>query len=242
MDAATLSPAAPARRAPRRPSPLGVVAAALAGHLACVIAPAALHGLAAPSPAGSAFFAFAACVSPVAMLWGVWRQRPLALLAAVPLGWALPAYTLPAGAFGGPAGPVALATGAVYLVVTLSWLRSAPQSAADDEATPMRWSATEDQPVPGRFDALPWIGGLLVAAPAAGVVLFTPIGDALAVGFPGRSGPAGVTLALLGTLVGLAMVTDLARGRPPARGSRARVIVLAGCLALLAALWLLMAR
>lgn len=242
MDAATLSGPAPSRRA----SPLGVVAAALAGHLACVIAPAALYGLDSASPASSASFAFAACISPIAMLWGVWRGRPLALLAAVPVGWALPAYALPAEAFAGAAGPVALATGAVYAIVALAWLRSdrrpASRPTPADEDAAVSWSATEEHPIARRFDALPGVGGALVAAPAVGVVLFTPIGDALAVGFPGRGGTAGVALALLGTLVGLAMVTDLARGRPPARGERGRVVLLTGCVVFLALIWLFIAR
>lgn len=214
----------------RRPSALGVLGAAVAGHLAFVAAPAAAHGA-----GGGVWFALAGCVGPVALVWGLLRGSAPALLLGVPLGWALPAYGLPVGAFGGAGGPVALAVAGCYAVVALVWLRAARRAAEARGA--VAWAAIDGRQVAAARDPLPWVGGVLVAAPALGVALWPPMGRALAVGFPGRTGVVGVTLALLGSLVALAMVTDLSRGRRRRRGDRERVVLWFGVTALLLALW-----
>lgn len=218
----------------RRPSPLGVLGAGVAGHLAFVVAPAAVHGASAGTISGPAF-AVAALIAPVALVMGLWRASPPALLGGVPLGWALPAYGLSAEAFDGMGGAVALAVMLAYAVVALVWLRAARR--ADGERAAPTWAALDEADRVTERDPLPWLGGVLVAAPALGVALWPPIGEALAVGFPGRTGLAGALVALLGTLVALAMVTDLTRRRPPRRGDAQRAVLLAVVAGLALALW-----
>lgn len=219
---------------PRRPSPLGVLGAGVAGHLAFVVAPAAVHGAATGSVSGPAF-ALAAMIAPVALVVGLWRASAPALLGGVPLGWALPAYGLSSDAFDAIGGAVALAVLLAYAVVALVWLRAAQRTLADRAAP--SWAALDEVHRLIERDPLPWLGGALIAAPALGVALWPPIGEALAVGFPGRTGLAGALIALLGTLVALAMVTDLTRRRPPRRGERERAVLLAVVAGLALALW-----
>ncbi|MCB9551407.1 MAG: hypothetical protein H6705_05905 [Myxococcales bacterium] len=164
-----------------RPSALGVLGAAVAGHLAFVAAPAAAHGA-----GGGVWFVVAGCVGPAALVWGLLRGSAPALLCGVPVGWALPAYGLPAGAFAGAGGPVALAVAGCYAVVALVWLRAVRRAAGARGA--VAWAAIDERAVAAGWDPLPWVGGALVAAPAVGVALWPPIGRALAVGFPGRTG------------------------------------------------------
>ena len=159
-------------------------------------------------------------ISPAALLWG-WRRRSrVALLACVPLGWALPAYVRPPTLFSVPASAVALLAALTYVVLALSWLRG---SALRRQ---MEWQALEGRRrVPP--DTTPLVAGIVVAGPAVGAALWSTLGYSAAVGFPGHAGRVVVGLGLLGTLVGLAIGTDLARGRGPLRGSRGRAIVLA---------------
>lgn len=214
----------------RVPSPIGVLGAAVAGQLAFVVAPAAVHGV-----GGGVLFFVAGCLAPLALVWGLVRVSAPMLLCLVPLGWALPGYGLAGEAFDGASGPVAWVVGLAYAVVTLVWLRGAQRVAVGRSV--VEWAAIDGVAARGERDVLPWVGGVLVAAPAVGVAFWPPIARALAVGFPGRTGLVGAMLGLLGTLVALALVTDLARGRRRRRGDRERVVLLAGVTGLLLALW-----
>ncbi len=225
MDAAALSPPPPSTPAPiagaspRRPSRLSVLGAAIAAQTALVVAPTALHG------EGSLWLMVSGGFGAFAAILGILRASGPLLLVGAPLGWAVPGYWLPTAAFEGAAGAVAIGVMAVWLVVTSWWLRATRR--ADAERAAMRWSALESGHVSeAERDPLPWIGALLVAAPALGIALWPPVARALDGGFPGRTGQAGALLALVGTLVGLAMATDLARGRRPRRGSTERAVLL----------------
>lgn len=214
MHAATTPDDSPA---PRRPSRLTVIGAAIAAQTALVVAPTAMHG------DGSIWLAISGGFGAFAVILGLIRASGPLLLIGAPLGWAVPGYWLPVGAFDAAAVPLAVV--AVYLVVTLWWLRAMRRAEAE-RATPA-WSALEAGG-DGRIDRdpLPWLAAVLVATPALGVAIWPPLARALDVGFPGRTGQAGALLALVGTLVGLAMATDLARGRPPTRGSKERALLL----------------
>lgn len=221
MEAAALNPTAeaPAPEAPRRPGRLPVFGAAVAAQTALVVAPTALHG------EGSIWLLISGGFGAFAAILGILRASGPLLLVGAPLGWAVPGYWLPATAFEGPTGAVALGVMAAWLIVSLWWLRAVRR--ADAERVAVDWSALESGHAgETERDPLPWIGALLVAAPALGVALWPPVARALDGGFPGRTGQAGALLALLGTLIGLAIATDLARGRAPRRGSTERAVLL----------------
>jgi len=203
--------------APRRPSRLTVLGAAIAAQTALVVAPTAMHG------DGSIWLAISGGLGAFAALLGILRVSPPLLLVGAPLGWAIPGYWLPVGAF--EAAAVPLGVMAVYLIVALWWLRAMRR--AEAERANLAWSAL-DRGAGARQtrDPLPWVAALLVAAPALGVASWPPLALALDGGFPGRTGQAGALLALVGTLVGLAMATDLARGRTAAPGSKERALLL----------------
>lgn len=196
-----------------------MLGAAVAAQVALVAAPTAMHGDA------SIWLFVTGGLGAFAAILGLLRVSAPLLLVGAPLGWAIPGYWLPVSAFEGAG--LALGVVAVYLIVCLWWLRAMRR--AEAERAEPAWSAliTDDAPGPraGR-DPLPWIAALLVAGPAVGVGAWPPLARALDGGFPGRTGQAGALLALVGTLIGLAMVTDLARGRHPTPGSRQRALLL----------------
>jgi hypothetical protein len=82
----------------------------------------------------------------------------------------------------------------------------------------------------------PWLAAILVVGPAAGAALWPSVIHRVAGGFPTMMGRAHVALTLVALLVGLALATDLSRGRPPLPGNRrrARSLAMVGfiCLAL----------
>ncbi|MCB9547746.1 MAG: hypothetical protein H6706_18115 [Myxococcales bacterium] len=219
-------PLGPARRSPRivappRPRPPThpgwVVAGALAVHLALVVAPWVLTF----GPDGVKWGALS-LLAPLLLVYGLVRQSPWALLVGVPLGWALPAHGLPDGAFSGSVGLVALLAVAAYIPTALAWLR--PRDAALAEVP---WTALDDEPARAPLRPLPWVAGAVVTLPAVGVALWPEVGRQVAVGHAGVVGQSHVALTLMVLLVGLALATDLARGRPAMVGNRRRVPVLA---------------
>lgn len=195
-----------------------VVAAAVAGQLAWVAAPMARAGV---DPH------WLHLLAPTLLAAGLLRRSQVAMLVGVPLGWAAGGYVLPASAFASGLSLVGVAATFAYFVTALRWLRGRPELRA------VEWAA--DAP-PGRDtrDPMPWVAGFLVGGPALGVVLWPAIPRAAAAGFPGQPGRVTVALALLGTLVGLALATDLARGRPALVGDlgRARWLGLATAISL----------
>ncbi len=162
------------------------------------------------------------------LLLGLWGKSAVALLVGVPGIWATTGFVVSDGAAPRQLAWVgAIATG-VYLGAALRWLRGAPERRALD------WTKRAPAQGAAGFDSMPFVGAALVAGPALGVVLWPAIPRAAAAGFPGHAGQVTVGLALLGTLVGLALATDLARGRAPLIGSpsRARVYAVVAALAL----------
>ncbi len=183
-----------------------VVAAAVAGQLAWVAAPMARGDV-------DAFWLH--LLAPALLAVGLLRRSQVALLVGVPLGWAAGAYVLPSGAFAQGLPIVAAAATFAYFVTALRWLRGTP------ERHTVEWTA-DDAAERATRDPMPWVAACLVGGPALGVVLWPAIPRAAAAGFPGQSGRVTVALALLATLVGLALATDLARGRPALVGDAGR--------------------
>jgi len=192
-----------------------LLAAAVAGQLAWVAAPLAR---------GEVGAWWLHVLAPAALLTGLSRRSPGLLLVGVPMGWACAAYAVPGGGFSGGLSVVAAATALAWFVAALRWLRGTSVRETMD------WTARDEATSAGR-DPLPWVAACLVGGPALGVVLWPAIPRAAAAGFPGHAGHVTVALALLATLVGLALATDLSRGRYAMSGSPRR----AGALAVVAA-------
>ncbi len=211
MDAEALTPPDAARA--RGAYGAWVVAAAVAAHVALVIDPLARAERAPPSLAW-----ILAAVGPGLLTLGLARRSPWALLLGVPLGWALPSYVVVPRLQVEAGNAVALLAIGAYLATALQWLRAGPSSTA------VAWRALNGRAPRPRLDPQPWLAAAVVAGPAVGVALWPPIAYEAAAGFPSQPGRALVGLGLLGTLVGLAMATDLARNRPPLRGDRRRAV------------------
>lgn len=211
MDAEALIPP----DAPRARGAHGVwvVAAAVAAHVALVVDPLARAERAPPSLAW-----MLAAVGPGLLTLGLARRSPWALLLGVPLGWALPSYVVVPRLQVEAGNAVALLAIGAYLATALQWLRVGPA------ATAVPWRALNGGAARPRPDPQPWLAAAVVAGPAVGVALWPPVAYEAAAGFPSQPGRALVGLGLLGTLVGLAMATDLARNRPPLRGDRRRAV------------------
>lgn len=212
---------APRARPPAHP--LWVIGAGVSVFLALVIAPWVLA-----FGANGVWWGGFVAVLPLALIHGLARTSPWALLVGVPVGWALPAFGLPDGAFNGAAGAVALVAVIAYVPTALAYLRERRASAAHVE-----WTALDDTPkVDRRPSFTPWLAGALVLGPAAGAALSPTVVQRVAGGFPDMMGRAHVALTLVALLVGLALATDLARGRSAMPGDprRARVLAIAGAL------------
>lgn len=161
-------------------------------------------------------------VLPLMVILGVWRQSPWILLTGVPIAWALPAHGLPDGGLAGSVGTVALLAVVAYVPAALAWLRP-----RDPPLAEVTWTALDDEPRRVVARPVPWVAGALVALPAVGVALWPGVADQVARAQAGVVGRAHVTLVLVALLVGLALATDLARGRPPVTGNRRMIAVLA---------------
>lgn len=175
-------------------------------------------------------------ILPCALIYGLWRQSAWALLVGVPVGWAMPAFGLPDGAFNGPTGVVALLAVLAYVPTALGYLRERRVAAAQVE-----WTALDATPLIDRRPSFtPWLAAILVVAPAAGAALWPSVIQRVAGGFPTMMGRAHVALTLVALLVGLALATDLARGRAPLPGNarRARTLAILGIGCLLLGLYL----
>lgn len=202
-----------------------VAAAGLAAQLALVVAPLVQADL-EPGPG----WGIATLIAPAMLGAGLIRRSAAALLVLVPAGWALPAYDLPAVAFEGALGPVALLTVAAYLTVALRWLR--PRQPLHG----VSWEALDGDapPAPPRLAALALC---LVAGPAVGAFLWPDLLRRAAVGFPAQAHQVAAGAAVLGTLFGLVLAARLARPRPRWPGRRERAAALAVGAAVLLALW-----
>jgi hypothetical protein len=212
---------------PRRAETPWMVASAIAAELALVVGPA-LRGALEP---GVSWW-LAVLVPAACLIAGLVARSGIALLAGVPVGWALAGYG--GAATHTPAeAVVALGASACFLVTALLWLRP-PRVTFEADAG---WTAHEDGP--GRVpQILPVVAAVLVVAPAAGVLLHPEIAQRAAAGFPRMGSLALVGLGVGGTLVALALVADLARVRAPLAPAAGRrwgwVALLAATLGLLA--------
>lgn len=166
---------------------------------------------------------------------GLWRRSPMALLVFLPLAWALPAYLPVPGdeqrLFEVGPGLAAVSTLVAYCVAALMYLRRADAPPAE-RAGPT-WRALDEAPVPtGLGRARARLAAWTIAAPA---ILFLAAGggaSALRSAFGRLAGMAAAGLCALGLLLGLAVATDLLRGRGPRPGRPARaglaLVVLCG--------------
>lgn len=223
--------AAPRSRPPAHP--LWVIGAAVAVFLALIVAPWVLaFGV------DGVFWGGFVAILPLALIYGLVRQSIWALLVGVPVGWALPSFGLPDGAFNGAIGLVALVAVSAYIPTALGYLRPRLAQPAAVEWTALDAASTIDRRPP----FMPWLAAALVVGPAAGAVLWPSVIHNAAVGFPHTLGQAHVALTLVALLVGLALATDLARGRAPLTGSARRARTLAVITALCVGLGLYLAR
>lgn len=213
--------------APRRAETPWMVASAIAAELALVVGPA-LRGALEP---GISWW-LAVLVPTACLIAGLAARSGIALLAGVPIGWALAGYG--GAATHTPAeAVVALGAAACFLVTALLWLRPPRVTFEGD----VGWTAHDGgaHRVP---QVLPVLAALLVVAPAAGVLLHPEIAQRAAAGFPRMGSLALVGLGVGGTLVALALVADLARVRAPLAPASGRrwgwVALLAVALGLLA--------
>lgn len=213
--------------------PLWVIGAAAAVYMALVIAPWVL----AFGVDGVWWGGFVA-VLPITLIYGLLRQSSQALLVGVPVGWALPAFGLPDGAFNGAVGLVALIAVLAYAPTALGYLRPRQATSAQIEWTALDAATVVDR----RPSFMPWLAAALVVGPVAGAVLWPTVTRNVAVGFPNLMGRAHVALTLIALLVGLALATDLARGRAPLTGSPGRARTLALVTALCIGLGMYLAR
>ncbi len=208
---------------------LFVFPAALAAMVAVVVSPALLAGRPVFSLANSILMAGGL----LSLAAGLATRRPFLVLAVPPTLWAMSAYFGAPATLSPAAGAVAVGAVAAFVVASLRALHR-PQPAE------VEWSlleASEERAAPR--DVMPLVAGLLVAMPAVGVLCWAEVPRAAAIGFPGHAGRVSVGLVLLGTLVGLALATDLTRGREPLRGSLKRATVLALVALAAAGAWLL---
>ncbi len=203
------------------------------GALAAVAAQVAL--VAAPADGGTVLLHAPGLVVLGGGLW-LWRRSsalaPVALLAALPTVWALAAV--------GRGSPPSSSAGAlVALGAALAWLVAAARLLRPPRSrVGVEW-VRQGQADSEAADPTPWVAGLLVGGAAAGVALWPAIPRAAAAGFPAEAGRVTVALALLSLLVGLALATDLARGRRPAHRRPGRARLLGAVAALSAGAWAL---
>jgi hypothetical protein len=201
------------------------LAAGGAAHAALVVAPA----LALRSPPATGWW-LSVLVGPALLGLGLLRRNRAALLVGVPAGWALPAHGLPPAAPEPALALVGLAAVAAYVPAACWFLAPRPVPNA------IEWTSLDGAAAPAARDPVPWVAGLVVAGPAVGAACWPALAEASGRGFPALPGLALVGIAFVGTLVGLAIATDLFRGRAPLPGSRARLGVLGVLATLLAGL------
>lgn len=175
-------------------------------------------------------YAVAVFLAGLAVLTAGLVQRAfMFLLVGVPLIWGLAALRWPPNAYDLRIGAVALASAVVYLGLALLWCRRTP-----DGAVPARVVATEARAV--GVGVTPYVVLLVVVVPA--LALLSPAARSAAVrGFPSAPGRALVAAGVVAFLVSIALLTDLARGRPPLRGRMHRVVTLGALSAVLLTLW-----
>jgi hypothetical protein len=153
------------------------------------------------------------------------RPTPLIALAGFPLALALPSHALAEATAGWVA--AWLATFAAWLVVSTAALRQGVAAVGQTEVGEGGWAPISDPvPTPRQLGRAALVGALIF-----GPSLAPFVGDEVAtkaqLSFPGLGGLALVGATLLAVLVGLALASDLLKGRSPRLGRRRRAVVLA---------------
>lgn len=213
--------------------PAWIIAAGVVAQVALIGAP-----LAQARPTIGPLLVGLLLLAPAALFYGAARRSPGVLLAGVPLAWLSPGFSpqISPSAWTGLSAVLGLLCALTYLVLTSAWLRKAPQIS---DTVWMQLGQVRGRP--RVLDPVAIVGALVVVVPAAGVAVWPEIQRRLSGSFPQQWGRLGVALALLGTVIGLAMTTDLARGRAQLTPSFRRVIVLSVASASAAGLWIVLA-
>lgn len=172
---------------------------------------------------GSSLHFGLALVPPVLWILGVYARSLVVLLVFVPLAWAAPAYLPDEPAFSSVSGAAAVWTLVVYAAMALGW--SSPESGA--RATSVQWTPSKGAhpgSTAGAAARDAWLVAALVVGPAIGFLLTPDLEALLTRSFGPLGGLAGAGLCVLGTLLGLALATDVWRARPPRTPSRRRAV------------------
>ncbi len=202
-----------------------LLAAAIAGQVAFVIAPIGVH-----FDSVGPWVYWTAPFAPLLFAYG-WIQRSAsALLVGVPAGWFVVAYGLPGLGYGGSAAIILVTL--AYAVAAALW--SQPDSVPSDAS---RWQVEAAEDTDRPFPVLPTLVCISVTISGLTVAVW-PALQARAMGaFPGLGERVIVGLGLVGTLAGLFVAVSLLRLGPPLSWRPARAILLSVMFLSAAAFW-----
>jgi hypothetical protein len=164
---------------------------------------------------------------PGLVLWAVVlaRPTPVASLVGFPLALALPSHVL--GETSGGWIVAWLATLAAWLVVSSAALREGVMTSGSEVVGGRDWVPISGPARTTRSFGRAALAGVLVFGPSLAPWIDANLVTRAQLSFPGLGGLAVVGATLLAVLVGLALASDLLKGRSPRQGRRRRAVALA---------------
>ena len=209
-----------------RTTSFALLAAAVAGQLAFVVAPIGLH-----LDEVGAWVYWTAPLAPILFAYGWIQNSVTALLFGVPAAWFLVAYGLPGMGYGG--------SGAI-IVVTLAYGGAAALWSAATDKDPSdsgRWRVESLEEVSHRPSPFPLLIAFVVTVSGIAVTVWPGLHTRAMGAFPGLGERVIVGLGIFGTLCGLLVAVALMRPRPPLSWRPARAIFLSVMFVTAAAVW-----